>query len=673
MNYFRFLSLTFLFLFLFSCSSRKEQTAHLKMRQLEYRRHAKDPAFLHYLNSKNDKIRLEAVATLGRIQDSSMVIPLSNRLSDENPAIRAEAAFAIGQIKNRNSERVLLDQIDVETDDRVKAKIIEALGKRGTERSFSTIRDYSISKNRQLQEQAEIADAMLAYREFPPFNNVAPLINILKDDQNPEVRWRAAYALFRIQNPRTFEAEFHFLSDPHPYVRYFLLKGLQTQLQNYHNPAMKDLRQNPVFEKIHQRSVSQPFRARLTKLLQDSTWYVRIAAAETVAELPEYSFFRGLTALLKDPIPYVRFAAISALSSKRGKKIVETLKSVVLSASDWRLRGTAINALAKLSPGTALPLIKKYLDQAPWPENYYLIRALKAIPQKEAGLLLKNLAVSPVPAQNSNALEALVNRKNPPIDFLLSRLSEPDPAAVTIISSFLAYRKDPRALKPLLNIYPQFKAPRDMETIQAVLAAIDSLRNPASVSFFREQLQNPFPPVRQMAANALRRMNVVLKEAPAPVSKDLTRWDFPEIDPDSRPRVQIKTSKGAFIIECYPKKAPVNVANFIYLVQKKYFDGLYFHRVVPGFVVQGGDPRGDGWGGPGYSIPCEYNDIPYLRGTVGMALAGKDTGGSQFFVTQLPQPHLNGRYTVFGKVISGMEVVDRLLIYDKIETATLLK
>jgi len=258
------------------------------------------------------------------------------------------------------------------------------------------------------------------------------------------------------------------------------------------------------------------------------------------------------------------------------------------------------------------------------------------------------------------------------VDFLLSRLSEPDPAAVTIVSSFLAFRKDPRALQPLLNIYPKFKAPRDMETIQAILAAIDSLRNPAAVPFFKEQLQNPFPPVRRMAARALRRMNVTVAETPAPPSKDLTRWDFPEIDPNTRPRVQIKTSKGIFVIECYPKKAPVNVANFIYLVQEKYFDGLYFHRVVPGFVVQGGDPRGDGWGGPGYSIPCEYNDIPYLRGTVGMALAGKDTGGSQFFITPLPQPHLNGRYTVFGKVVSGMDVVDRLLIYDQIETATLL-
>jgi cyclophilin family peptidyl-prolyl cis-trans isomerase len=88
--------------------------------------------------------------------------------------------------------------------------------------------------------------------------------------------------------------------------------------------------------------------------------------------------------------------------------------------------------------------------------------------------------------------------------------------------------------------------------------------------------------------------------------------------------------------------------------------------VVPDFVVQGGDPRGDGWGGPGYTIRCEINPRPYGRGAVGMALAGKDTGGSQFFVTHGPQPHLDGGYTVFGQVREGMAVVDALTVGDRI-------
>ena len=113
--------------------------------------------------------------------------------------------------------------------------------------------------------------------------------------------------------------------------------------------------------------------------------------------------------------------------------------------------------------------------------------------------------------------------------------------------------------------------------------------------------------------------------------------------------------------------APQTTRNFIALVKKGFFNGIEVHRVVPNFVVQDGDPRGDGQGGPGYTIRDELNDRPYLRGAVGMALDWRDTGGSQFFITHSPQPHLDARYTVFGHVVSGMDAVDRIRPGDVIE------
>ena len=110
------------------------------------------------------------------------------------------------------------------------------------------------------------------------------------------------------------------------------------------------------------------------------------------------------------------------------------------------------------------------------------------------------------------------------------------------------------------------------------------------------------------------------------------------------------------------------MANFISLAKKGFYENIFFHRVIPGFVIQAGDPRGDGWGGPGYSIPCEYNDISFEEGILGMAHAGKDTGGSQFFITQTPQPHLSGRYTGFGKVLEGMGVVKSIMMFDYIKS-----
>ena len=106
--------------------------------------------------------------------------------------------------------------------------------------------------------------------------------------------------------------------------------------------------------------------------------------------------------------------------------------------------------------------------------------------------------------------------------------------------------------------------------------------------------------------------------------------------------------------------APLTVQNFMTLARRDTSTALHIHRVVPNFVVQDGDPRGDGEGGPGYTIRDELNQRPYLRGTVGMALDWADTGGSQFFITHSPQPHLDARYTVFGHVVGGMDVVDRL-------------
>jgi cyclophilin family peptidyl-prolyl cis-trans isomerase len=120
-------------------------------------------------------------------------------------------------------------------------------------------------------------------------------------------------------------------------------------------------------------------------------------------------------------------------------------------------------------------------------------------------------------------------------------------------------------------------------------------------------------------------------------------------------------------MELYFDIAPLTVINFIDLAKDEYYNGIIFHRVIPNFVAQAGDPEGTGWGGPGYEIRCEYSSETYRRGTVGIATSGKDTGGSQFFITHTPLPHLDGRYTVMGQVLSGMDVVDQIVKGDTIK------
>lgn len=135
-----------------------------------------------------------------------------------------------------------------------------------------------------------------------------------------------------------------------------------------------------------------------------------------------------------------------------------------------------------------------------------------------------------------------------------------------------------------------------------------------------------------------------------------------EAEADDLPRVRMVTSEGELVIELYEDQAPIAVANFITLVEDGFYDGVIFHRVLPGFMAQGGCPEGTGTGGPGYTIPCEVEGDyrRHFRGTLSMAHAGRDTGGSQFFITFLPTPHLNGRHTAFGRVIEGIEILAEL-------------
>ena len=137
----------------------------------------------------------------------------------------------------------------------------------------------------------------------------------------------------------------------------------------------------------------------------------------------------------------------------------------------------------------------------------------------------------------------------------------------------------------------------------------------------------------------------------------------------------IETKNGKITIELFEKEAPGTVANFVKLIQEGFYNGLKFHRVIPEFVVQGGDPSGNGTGGPGYSIKCETEGNPHKhnRGALSMAHRGKDTGGSQFFLVLEPQPHLDGVHTVFGQIIDGYDIMDLIEQGDFMENVTVVE
>jgi peptidyl-prolyl cis-trans isomerase B (cyclophilin B) len=146
-----------------------------------------------------------------------------------------------------------------------------------------------------------------------------------------------------------------------------------------------------------------------------------------------------------------------------------------------------------------------------------------------------------------------------------------------------------------------------------------------------------------------------------------------EIDPAKKYKATISTARGDIVIELAPEHAPKTVNNFVFLARQGFYDGVVFHRVISNFVIQGGDPTGTGRGGPGYTFEDETSGNPLKHGTgyLSMANAGPGTNGSQFFITHSPQPHLDGKHTVFGKVIEGQDVVNAIRQGDKMDSVTI--
>jgi len=176
--------------------------------------------------------------------------------------------------------------------------------------------------------------------------------------------------------------------------------------------------------------------------------------------------------------------------------------------------------------------------------------------------------------------------------------------------------------------------------------------------------------IRLLSAELLKNkfnMDVVEEVYKRSVGRGIKRYCLYEADYKESPLIYIVTTKGNIVLRLFGDEAPLHVQNMVNLAKEGFYNKLIFHRVVPGFVVQGGDPRGDGWGTGGIILPDEINRLKYKAGSVGMPLAGKDTGGCQFFITLTPQPRLNYKYTLFGEVEQGMSVLADIETGDKIK------
>ena len=368
---------------------------------------------------------------------------------------------------------------------------------------------------------------------------------------------------------------------------------------------------------------------------------------------------------------------MTALSGLVGPESLDLMLDLVSDRLP-EIRAFAIRTLARIDPDALLTTLSGLDAERDWTVRAAEAAALATLPPARAEARLRLLLQDRDFRVVTAAISALVASKAPWAGTLLTeRLKADDFAARAAAAHGLGELKVTAAAPALADAY---RASLGDSTYVARAAALESLAqlDPAAARpLLEEALRDKDWAVRVRAAELLEQAGVPAATTqaairPAVAGRSIDEAEWPGlVSPKYSPHAYIVTDRGGIEIELAILDAPLTVGNFIALARKGFFDGVAIHRIVPDFVVQDGDPRGDGEGGPGYSIRDEINMRPYLRGTVGMALDWADTGGSQFFITHSPQPHLDGRYTVFGHVVDGMDVVDRLGPWDVVRSVTI--
>ncbi len=620
------------------------------------------PDLLALVRDDLARVRRSAALAIGRVGLPEGVPALSATLeSDPDPVVRQAAAFALGVLGDAAGAAPLRRALD-DPDPLVQGRAAEALSLLG---QADAVADIGRMVARQLESsnvavldpdappegQEPAADAfrlgVVALGRLKAYEPLAAAV--LGRDGLPRVGWwPVAFALQRTGDRRALPALLALARGGGSVGRSFAARGLGGLKDPAASAVLTEMadrwRDDPRAAVSAIRALGQVGDAQasgaLARLLSvrdlDPLVIVEAVAAAGAARAREA--LERVQDLTGHPSPAVRAAALRAL-----REIDEESFTIVLSGLDadphWSVRAATASVLGTLAADRAVPRLTAMLAD---PDTRVVPSVLRALVQLRA------------PGVEARVMEALGHE-----DVVLRM------AAATALGELKPASGDVRLAEA-------YRAWAGDDTYLARVAALEALAKygQSARAVLEEALADREWPVRLKAAALLRSIDPAAAAAPArpaPTGRPGSWYDAPElVAPTVSPQVYIETARGVVQLELLVVDAPMTCANFVALARRGYFNGLLFHRVVPDFVVQDGDPRGDGEGGPGYTIRDELNERAYGRGTVGMALDGPDTGGSQYFITHSPQPHLEGRYTVFARVVAGMEVVDRLQTWDEV-------
>ena len=624
----------------------------------EDRRNVEAPAIKAAAASKSSTLRTRAALAYGRIQSSAGLNPLLQLLKDKSPDVREAAAFALGQLAwqadfagGREAEiQTELSAALADNKQKVRLAALAAIGKIGLLQTPDLVASALSSSDAKMRAVA--VQALFRYRlvlrlremekdlgdlPAPTFDR----LTVLAEDSDPTVRRNVAYFFARVVDARGEKLLGKLAESKDKWTRVYALQGLA---------RMKAKNSTDV----------------LSAALKDREYSVRLAAAG--AKIAAGENFAVELALRKDPYFLVRAAYAQGLDPKEATSATE-LSHILRWDSSPTVRAEALKSLATTKGDELQGWLMTHAQDSQWVMREATVAASAKLTPAAREKFLRVLASDREPNVRGAALEALFTIPSSTAFAVLKRaLESPVLIERSVAESALKERKESEVIDLLWKTYGASGERRWTEVRQDIVDTLSKTDNSTTTGYLKQILEKDSERSVQVKAHrALEARGV--KDLPPVRDGELSLSPYRELTFKKNPRVTFSTDRGDFTVECFAKQAPIHVASLVGLVKKQAYDGLMWHRVVANFVVQGGDPDGTGAGDSGYSVRAEINDIAYDRGTLGMPRAqGFDTGGSQVFFAHLPTPHLDGQYTVFGRVIKGVEVLDRLERGDKINS-----
>jgi cyclophilin family peptidyl-prolyl cis-trans isomerase/HEAT repeat protein len=637
-----------------------------------------DPALIdRSLAAKWSPLRQAAALAIGQVgaeRGAAVVGRLRSLLTDRDTAVAANAVYAIGLLRDSASVPALTSALA--GNHTVAREAAWSLGEIGSSARGAITTALNISREPDVTVQLLLAAAKL--RPIP-LVDIRPYLR----HASPPVVWAASYAIARTRSAGGVRELLDLDASSTLRTNTPLAERTPASLSPYgDSKAAAALTRAEIARGLAKSATGDSLATRalavLSRLVGDADAHVRINA---VRSLGTYGAIAkpALTYATRDADPNVRIAAAQSFGTVLSRESTEF-------PALWAADTSVVYRASLLASATRVGLRPAELTQ--WSSNRdWRFRA--AVAGAEGDTLDRAFAMSraapftqdPDPRVREAAYAAIVPVSSLALEdtvhaLLLTGLRDPDFYVRATVIGALADRPSLADLPAVVASYNQAGRDSANDARLAAIQYVATLWKRDSASFLPihramlAQLAVPSDPLERAAGKAVpvwqTWKNITPSPRPIAWYENLVKTIVIPVKSDKRVTATINTVRGPIKLELFGADAPATVWNFLSLARSGYYRNTRFHRVVPNFVAQDGDPRDDGNGGPGYAIRDEMNRHRYERGAVGMALSGPDTGGSQYFITHSPQPHLDGHYTVFGRVVGGFDVLDRLVQGDLI-------